>query len=99
MHFLSYSLILISFDFLYHQKDIFNFFLKPVVFILVTVHWLLCVQKVSLESTETILKVLLAVIFYFASPSFFSQSCVAAISNALKLSGSVFPAVLRINWK
>lgn len=99
MHFLTHSLVLISFDFLYHQKDIFNFFLKPVVFILVTVHWLLCVQKLSLESTETILKVLLAVIFYFASPSFFSQSWVVAISNALKLSGSIFPVVLRINWK
>lgn len=79
------------------RKTFLIFFLKPVVFILVTVHWLLCVQKLSLESTETILKVLLAVIFYFASPSFFSQSWVVAISNALKLSGSVFPAVLRIN--
>lgn len=26
MHFLSHSLILISFDFLYHQKDILKFF-------------------------------------------------------------------------
>lgn len=28
MHFLTHSLVLISFDFLYHQKDIFNFFFK-----------------------------------------------------------------------
>lgn len=98
MYFLSYSLVLISFDFLYH-RNILKFFLKPVVFILVTVRWLLCVQKLSLESTETILKVLLAVIFYFASPSFFSPSWVVAVSNALKLSGSIFPAVLCINWK
>lgn len=63
------------------------------------VHWLFFVQKLSLENTETILKVLLAVIFYFAFPSFFSQSWAVAVSNTLKLPGSVFPVVLLINWE
>lgn len=80
-------------------RNALDFFLKPVVFILVTVHPLLCVQQLSLESAETILKVLLAVIFYFSSPSFFSQSWAVAVSNTPALSGSVFPAVLHLNWK
>lgn len=92
-------LVLIASHFLSDDKECFNFFLKSAVFILVTAHPLLCVQKPSLESTETILKVLLAVIFYFSSPSFCSPSRAVAVSNTPALSGSVFPAVLCLNWK
>lgn len=74
-------LVLIASDFLSDDKEWFNFCLEPVVFILVAVHPLLCVQKLSLESTETILKVLLAVIFYFTSPPFFSQSWAVAVAD------------------